>query len=525
MRSPTDGRRSGLLLLTVVTGRVLLPPAGVPTAAAATFIVTNGNDSGPGSFRAAIVAANANPGADTIVFNIPGLSPQAITPQSPLPCVTDTVDIDGGQVGHIELRGDLLVDRLAAGLALCGEGAAGSTVSNLVINSFSEAGILIFKSSLNSITGNFIGTNFQGTGSYGNRFGVLVIDGGDNMIGGGAPGQGNLISGNHLGGVVLAGAIANGNSVLGNWIGTDFAGHYTLGNGPLGGVAICCGSSGNQIGASDFRRPVGFRGRLVLPHVVPLVRPHNGNVIAGNKGYGINMDGLMLDVSTLPVGALRDSQYFDNFVQNNIIQFNGDSGVRITGRFYPQRNLVGGLSQNEGNIISGNGGDGVTIQGLALGNPILSNSIHRNTYLGIDLGADGVTLNDSNGHVGGNDFQNFPVLTSATTYNDQTTIITGSLGANPDSAYLIQFFSNSFCDISGFGQGEALIASKQVVTNNNGDGTGSAFFSVLVRPEVYAGRSVTATATNVSGGEIGDTSEFSQCRKVIAAVPCPLCER
>src|SRR5688572_23214049 len=39
--------------------------------AAATFTVTNTNDSGAGSLRQAILDANANPGQDMISFNIP----------------------------------------------------------------------------------------------------------------------------------------------------------------------------------------------------------------------------------------------------------------------------------------------------------------------------------------------------------------------------------------------------------------------------------------------------------------------
>ena len=40
--------------------------------APATFTVINENNSGPGSLRAAINAANAAPGADRIGFSIPG---------------------------------------------------------------------------------------------------------------------------------------------------------------------------------------------------------------------------------------------------------------------------------------------------------------------------------------------------------------------------------------------------------------------------------------------------------------------
>ncbi|HEX8089709.1 MAG TPA: VCBS repeat-containing protein, partial [Blastocatellia bacterium] len=58
------------------------------------FTVTNTNDSGPGSLRQAMLDANANPGADSITFNIPGPGPHTISPTSALPMITQTVAID-----------------------------------------------------------------------------------------------------------------------------------------------------------------------------------------------------------------------------------------------------------------------------------------------------------------------------------------------------------------------------------------------------------------------------------------------
>ena len=63
--------------------------------AAGTITVTNTNDNGVGSLRQAILDANANPGKDTIAFNIPSPGPHTIQPFSALPTITDPVIIDG----------------------------------------------------------------------------------------------------------------------------------------------------------------------------------------------------------------------------------------------------------------------------------------------------------------------------------------------------------------------------------------------------------------------------------------------
>ena len=60
------------------------------------FVVTNANDHGPGSFREAIINANANTmsGTDKIVFDIPGPGVKVISLLTPLPEITDPLIID-----------------------------------------------------------------------------------------------------------------------------------------------------------------------------------------------------------------------------------------------------------------------------------------------------------------------------------------------------------------------------------------------------------------------------------------------
>ena len=176
-----------------------------------TFLVTSTNDSGPGSLRQAILYADASPGtADQIQFDIAPGGHQTITLLSALPAITDQVVLDGTtQPGYggkplIELAG------VAAGAGASGidleSGSAGSTIKGLIINGFTNDGIVI-NSANDTIEANWIGLNATGTASVANGgFGIEVEAGATGTtIGGTTSGDGNVISGNTLGGIQVTG--------------------------------------------------------------------------------------------------------------------------------------------------------------------------------------------------------------------------------------------------------------------------------------------------------------------------------
>src|SRR5204862_8353401 len=125
--------------ISIIISMFLLVSAARVTA----ITVTTTNDSGPGSLRQAITDANANAGADTIDFNIPGAGQQTITVSSNLPDIVPTVIIDGGHGGvatnRVELSGAGIV---GVGLFVNTAAADGSEVRNLVINGFTTRQIL-----------------------------------------------------------------------------------------------------------------------------------------------------------------------------------------------------------------------------------------------------------------------------------------------------------------------------------------------------------------------------------------------
>jgi hypothetical protein len=130
----------------------VLLAASADAAFSNTFTVTSTTDSGAGSLRQAINDANANPGADTIEFNIVASGVQTIAPATSLPPITEAVTIDGyTQPGsspntHPVSQGLDTILRIAVdGSAAPGRGlevrATDVTIRGLAIHGFSQGQI------------------------------------------------------------------------------------------------------------------------------------------------------------------------------------------------------------------------------------------------------------------------------------------------------------------------------------------------------------------------------------------------
>ena len=322
----------------------------------------------------------------------------------------------------------------------------------------------------NVVQGNLIGVNLAGTAALPNsQVGIFIYGGASaNAIGGANPHEGNLLSGNLLEGVYLSDTGTTGNLVQGNYVGTDITGSNAIPNGDIG-VGVWNGASGNLI---------------------------VGNLISGNTNYGV------------VIGGATANTVQGNFIGTDITGTNalGNAPANINGANVELQqgavgNFIGGAGAGAGNVIAFSGGKGVLLFDPATtNNAIRGNSIFGNTNLGIDLGNDGVTPNHVGFLAGPNDFQNYPVITTAAGFSGNT-VVAGMLNSLAGQHYFVDVYRSPVPDPSGYGEGKFYVGSTNVTTDGSGNGT----FSFVTTAGNYAGQYLTATA--VSAG--GDTSEFS----------------
>jgi len=199
-----------------------------------------------------------------------------------------------------------------------------------------------------------------------------------------------------------------------------------------------------------------------------------------------------------PDGALYVASIYNSTVLRFDVSTNALLGYAVTagagGLGYPH-GIAFGTFTTPGNLIAFNGGDGIEVTDNSTGNGLRGNSIHSNGGLGIDLGGDGITLNDAgDADAGPNNFINFPVLSTAT--NGAATRVTGTLTSAGVGPFTVEFFASSAADASGHGEGARLIGTATLAAAGDFD---------LILGASSPGEWVTATVTDV----LGNTSEFS----------------
>ena len=322
------------------------------------------------------------------------------------------------------------------------------------------------------IEGNYIGTNANGTEAIGNfTDGIRVGISTDVTIGGTAPGAGNLISGNgtghdccHVTGAGVGVTQVDGLTVDGNLIGTDASGTYAIPN--VAGGVVFFGNNG-----------------AFIDTVIGGTSPAARNIISGNGVSGNGGSGIATDQG--PTGSTA-IDIVGNYIGTNAA---GTAAVPNQGAGV----AVNGPTTVEANTIAYNTQAGVSVD-AGTGNAIRLNSIFANGGLGIDLGGDGVTLNDCCGHTGPNNFEDYPVLTSV--QDSGQLVVHGTLNTPDPQDALVDLYGNATADPSGFGQGATYLGTVSPDAQGN-------FTATL--PAVAVGTFISATATDAAG----NTSEFS----------------
>jgi len=411
-------------------------------------------------------------------------------------------------------------------------------------NTFNGVGILAVTDTLNTICGNYIGTDVTGKKAVANVLAGVRVQGCSNVIGGVTAGSGNLISGNGQQGVWLVGLDGNvtGNAIQGNLIGLDGTGISSLPNGNAG-VGISS-AAGNHIGgtASGARNVISANddAGIVFIGAGTTGNQVQGNYIGtdatgalgrGNRFEGIYMQGSLTNsIGGNAAGAgnlisgnntrglwLTNASW--NVIQGNFIGTQAD-GTNALGNaahgidldVNATNNTVGGAAAGAGNRIAfaQTNYAGVRVRTGALNNLISGNAIFNNGALGIDLGNNGVntSVDCENGVAANaaNKGQNYPVLTNV--YSGTATQIRGTLDSGAGKTYLLQFFSSPAGDPSGYGEGQVFLGQTNLTL---GATMCSSNFTVLLPVSVPAGWVITATATDSAN----NTSEFSAWTNVV----------
>jgi CSLREA domain-containing protein len=459
------------------------------------------------TLRAAIQTANAQAGADTVVFDIPDTdsgyttsgseSWWRISPTSALPTITGAGTVIDGTTQAANYGSDtnslgpeIEVNGLSAGAGVNGFNfsatADNSALRGLMITRFIADGVRIVTGADGiTVADNWIGTDGSGLASRGNGDDGIEILGADNII------DTNVVVNSGDEGINLTGAGATDNTIIGNIIGLEPDGSSGSGNGDVG-IAILTGATGTTVG---------------------------GLTAAERNVISLNYEGIEVNTS----GNVITGNYIGTDASGTLDRGNrSDDGVELQNG---NNNSVGGTAAGAGNLIAYNQLRGVTVK-AGTGNRILGNNIHSNNSMGIDLSDDGVTPNDGTTGALPNIGMDYPVFTATALTGSDLHVegYVGTSGVIIAGTHTIEVFR---ADDDGGNDGEVEVGDGLSVGHGEGrwyidrclsaaDGTFNCDLTVPGTVALASGDFVTSTATDT----VGNTSEFG-ANFIVTPQTCP----
>ncbi|MCH7662687.1 MAG: right-handed parallel beta-helix repeat-containing protein [Chloroflexi bacterium] len=489
----SNHKRIFLLVILILSIVFAVGPAQVARATV-TFTVNNNGDSvdflldgicetatdnGICTLRAAIQEANSEIGIDIIEFDLVG-SPYIIAPGTALPIIDDTIIIDGtSQTDYSTGNPVLEIDGGGQSFNGLEFSSDGNMIVGLVIRDFDGDAIKITGSAGGStISGNYIGVEIDGNTPDGNSVGIHILDSPGNLIGGSVAGEENVISGNGTG-IIIEGAASDLNTIIRNIIGMNAAIDAGVGNTAEG--ILIDAAINTTIGSTNTNKL---------------------NVVSSNDSHGIK-------ITNSAAGTRILGNSIGTGLSGTGVFGNGGHGVWLDS----SENRVGGTNSGAKNSIRFNAGNGVTVSAGEKTNTIIGNAILDNDGLGIDLGDDGITVNDvGDEDDGANWLINYPIVSTAS-LSGSTLNIRGGYNSKGPTSFRLEFFSNTDCDPLGNGEGAKRIYSLKIIMPASGNYT----IDISLTSTVTVGMFITATATWLEDGSTPeDTSEFSPCWLVSA---------
>ncbi len=366
--------------------------------------------------------------------------------------------------------------------------AGGSSLNEIgrfggnVVSGNLRNGILIVGSNANTISKNTIGLSADGQRAIPNIESGVAISGGSqfNIVGTNNDSttddaERNIISGNRLQGVSIIGSQTDSNSVVGNFVGTDVTGMFSIPN-QADGIVVSDQAAKNAIGG---------------------VASAQRNLISGNVGWGVSIQANSRDNSILGnwVGLASDG---------SDALGNTQGGISINQSI---RNAIGNGTAAGSNLIAYNGKIGVrVIHPNSYGNSVSRNTITMHDVTQIDLGDDGPTLNDSGDlDVGPNELQNYPVVEFIATSQSSTQLV-ARMNSTPSKLFQVEFFSEEPGVLA-----HRFLGMFPVITDASGN--------VNLIQDLPFALPLNARVFATARDPLGNQSEYSPAKSVIRLLP------